>query len=214
MKAPVVLLVVVLLAAALSAPPTGAVESARPAHGLSMFGELKYPPGFRHFDYVNPRAPKGGAVTLSALGTFDTLNPFVLKGVPAAGLGQVFDTLMVASGDEAFAQYGLVAETVETPPDRSWVAFTLRPEARFHDGSPMTVEDVIWTFETLKKQGHPFYRSYYAYVARAEAAQVRPISRLPGAAVRAEGGAGGATGVAVAVPESAPGPPGLVPWTR
>ena len=175
MKPPVVLLVVVLLAAAPSAPPTGAVESARPAHGLSMFGELKYPPGFRHFDYVNPRAPKGGAVTLSALGTFDTLNPFVLKGVPAAGLGQVFDTLMVASADEAFAQYGLVAETVETPPDRSWVAFTLRPEARFHDGSPMTVEDVIWTFETLKKQGHPFYRSYYAYVARAEAAGPRRV---------------------------------------
>jgi microcin C transport system substrate-binding protein len=114
-------------------------------------------------------------VTLSALGTFDTLNPFVLKGVAAAGLGQVFDTLMVASADEAFSQYGLVAESVQTPPDRSWVAFTLRPQARFHDGSPITVEDVIWTFETLKAQGHPFYRSYYAHVARAEAAGPRRV---------------------------------------
>jgi microcin C transport system substrate-binding protein len=145
------------------------------AHGLSMYGELKYAPGFRHFEYANPRAPKGGAVTLSALGTFDSLHPFILKGVPAAGLGQVFETLMVGSADEAFAQYGLVAETVETPPDRSWVAFTLRAQARFHDGRPITVEDVIWTFDTLRKSGHPFYRSYYAHVARAEAAGPRRV---------------------------------------
>jgi microcin C transport system substrate-binding protein len=140
-----------------------------------MYGELRYGAGFRHFEYVNPHAPRGGAVTLAALGTFDTLNPFILKGVPAAGLGQVFDTLMVGSADEAFAQYGLVAETVETPPDRSWVAFTLRPQARFHDASPITADDVIWTFETLKAQGHPFYRSYYAHVTRAEAAGPRRV---------------------------------------
>lgn len=175
MKARAVLAALLLLAAALPAPPTGAADAARPAHGLSMYGDLKYGPGFAHFDYVDPRAPKGGRVTLSAIGTFDTLNPFVLKGVPAAGLGQVFDTLMVGSADEAFAQYGLVAETVETPPDRSWVAFTLRREARFHDGRPMTVEDVIWTFDTLKAKGHPFYRSYYAHVARAEPAGPRRV---------------------------------------
>jgi microcin C transport system substrate-binding protein len=175
MKVSAVLLTALLLAAVTPVPPTGAADAARPRHGLSMYGDLKYGPGFTHFDYVDPKAPKGGAVTLSALGTFDTLNPFVLKGVAAAGLGQVFDTLMVASADEAFSQYGLVAESVQTPPDRSWVAFTLRPQARFHDGSPITVEDVIWTFETLKAQGHPFYRSYYAHVARAEAAGPRRV---------------------------------------
>jgi microcin C transport system substrate-binding protein len=165
----------VLLAAGPLAASAGAPAAGRAAHGLSMYGDLKYGPGFAHFAYVNPRAPKGGAVRLSAIGTYDSLNPFILKGVPAVGLGQVFDTLMVGSGDEAFAEYGLVAETVETPADRSWVAFTLRPQARFHDGRPITVEDVIWTFETLRAQGHPFYRSYYAHVARVEAAGPRRV---------------------------------------
>jgi microcin C transport system substrate-binding protein len=137
-------------------------------HALSMYGDLKYPAGFTHFQYVNPGASKGGDVKLAAIGTFDTLNPFVIKGVPAAGLGQVFDTLTVASEDEPFSQYGLVAESIEVPADRSWVAFTLRPQARFHDGSPITVEDVIWTFDALKTKGRPFYRSYYAQVTKAE----------------------------------------------
>ena len=137
-------------------------------HGLSMYGDLKYPPGFQHFAYANPGAPKGGSVKLAAIGTFDTLHPFILKGSPAAGISELFDTLTASSQDEAFARYGLVAETIEVPANRSWVAFTLRREARFHDGSPMTVEDVIWTFETLKTKGHPFYRSYYAQVAKAE----------------------------------------------
>ena len=137
------------------------------AHGFSMYGDLKYPAGFAHFQYVNPEAPKGGDVKLAAIGTFDTLNPFVLKGVPAIGsLGNVFDTLTVSSEDEPFSQYGLIAETIEMPADRSWVAFTLRPQARFHDGSPITVEDVIWTFDALKTKGRPFYRSYYAQVLR------------------------------------------------
>jgi microcin C transport system substrate-binding protein len=140
-----------------------------------MYGDLKYGPEFRHFQYANPDAPKGGDVKLAAIGTFDTLNPFVLKGVAAAGIGGVFETLTVASEDEPFAQYGLIAESVETPADRSWVAFTLRPQARFHDGSPMTVEDVIWTFETLKSKGHPFYRSYYAQVTKAEKAGERKV---------------------------------------
>src|SRR5262245_18793689 len=137
-------------------------------HGLSMYGDLKYKPGFMHFEYVNPDAPKGGDVRLSAIGTFDTLNPFVLKGVAAVGIGQVFDTLTIQSDDEPFSEYGLIAETIETPADRSWVVYTLRPEARFHDGSPVTAEDVIWTFETLKTKAHPFYRSYYAKVTSAE----------------------------------------------
>jgi microcin C transport system substrate-binding protein len=145
------------------------------AHGLSIHGDLKYGPGFTHFEYVNPRAPKGGNVTLSAIGTFDNLNPFILKGVPAAGIGNTFDTLTVASTDEPASEYGLVAETIETPPDRSWVAFTLRAAARFHDGSPMTVDDVIWTFETLRTKGHPLYRSYYAQVASVEKTGPRTV---------------------------------------
>ncbi len=144
-------------------------------HGLSMYGNLKYGPDFKHFDYVNPDAPKGGDVRLAAIGTFDNLNPFILKGVAAAGIGQLFDTLTVSSSDEPFAEYGLIAESVQVPADRSWVAFTLRPEARFHDGSPITAEDVVWTFQTLKTKGHPFYRSYYAHVLKAEALGPRKV---------------------------------------
>ena len=144
-------------------------------HGLSIYGALKYGPGFKHFDYVNPDAPRGGDVRLAAIGTFDSLNPFVLKGVPAAGLGQVFETLTVASADEATAEYGLLAESVEMPDDRSWVAFTLRPEARFHDGKPITADDVTWTFQTLKAKGHPIYRSYWAQVVKAEAVGPRKV---------------------------------------
>jgi microcin C transport system substrate-binding protein len=140
-----------------------------------MHGDVKYGPGFRHFDYVNPAAPKGGEVKLAAIGTFDSLNPFILKGVPAAGMGETFDTLTVGSADEPFTRYGLIAETIEVPEDRSWVAFTLRPEARFHDGSPITAEDVIWTFDTLRTKGHPFYRSYYAQVAKVEKVGERKV---------------------------------------
>jgi microcin C transport system substrate-binding protein len=136
--------------------------------GLSMYGDLKYGRGFTHFDYANPNAAKGGDVKLAAIGTFDSLNPFILKGVAASGIGDTFDTLMEGSSDEPFSEYGLVAASVEVPADRSWVAFTLRPEARFHDGSPITADDVVWTFDTLKSKGHPFYHSYYSRVTKAE----------------------------------------------
>jgi microcin C transport system substrate-binding protein len=138
------------------------------SHGLSLFGELKYGPGFKHFDYVNPNAPKGGAMKFSAIGTFDTLNPFVVKGVPAAGIGQLFDTLMLAAEDEASSEYGLIAESVEVAADRMSVLYVLRKEARFHDGSPMTPEDLVWTFNTLREKGHPMYRSYYGDVTKVE----------------------------------------------
>jgi len=171
------LAVVLVVALAVAIAPTGSRSApvTGPAHGLSIHGDLKYPPRFAHFAYVDPRAPKGGSVTLSAVGTFDNLNPFILKGGPAAGIATTFDTLTVNSSDEPSSEYGLVAETIDTPPDRSWVAFTLRGTARFHDGSPMTVEDVIWTFDTLRTKGHPQYRSYYAAVASVEKTGPRTV---------------------------------------
>src|SRR5271166_2844652 len=145
-----------------------AAAQAAAQYGMSLFGDLKYGPDFKHFDYVNPDAPKGGTMRSSAIGTFDTLNPFVIKGVPAAGIGAIFDTLTVGSEDEPASEYGLVAETIELAPDRLSVLYTIRKEARFHDGTPMTPEDVVWTFETLRAKGHPMYRSYYGDVTKVE----------------------------------------------
>lgn len=145
------------------------------AHGIAMHGHPKYGPDFKHFDYVNPNAPKGGTIVYSAYGTFDNLHSFILRGEPAAGLGNMFESLTTRSDDEAFTQYGLLAETVEWPADRSWIAFTLRPEARWHDGQPVTVEDVIWSLETIKTKGHPFYRAYYANLEKAEKVGVRKV---------------------------------------
>src|SRR5919206_1938517 len=129
------------------------------AYGVSLFGELKYGPDFKNFDYVNPNAPKGGSMKFSAIGTYDTFNPYVVKGLPAAGIGGIFGTLTVASEDEPGSEYGLAAESIDVAPDKLSVLYTLRKEARFHDGSPMTPDDVVWTFETLREKGHPRYRS-------------------------------------------------------
>ncbi len=165
---------VVLLMAAplvpLAVVPAAADDGATaPVHALAMHGQPKYGRDFAYFDYVNPDAPKGGALRLAALGGFDTLNPFTRAGESAAGLGRLFDTLMVSSADEPFTKYGLVAEALETPEDRSWVIFHLNPAARFHDGSPITAADVLFTFNVLREKGSPFYRAYYADVATAEA---------------------------------------------
>lgn len=161
-------LIPILLAAAFWADPATA-QSVYKGHGIAMHGDLKYGPDFTHFDYANPAAPKGGAIRLHAIGTFDTLNPYTLKGVPAAGLGLTYDTLLSNSEDEAFSEYGLLAESVEMPEDRSWVAFNLRKEARWHDGEPITADDVVFSLNTLKQHGQPFYRFYYANVAEAVA---------------------------------------------
>ncbi len=147
---------------------TAWAQYGEPVHGFAVHGEPRYGADFRHFDYVNPRAPKGGEVKFAAIGSFDTFNPFVIKGQPATGIGFVFETLMTNSADEAFSGYGLIAETIEVPEDRSWVIFTLRPRARFHDGMPITADDVIFSFDILKAKGQPFYRFYYANVARVE----------------------------------------------
>jgi microcin C transport system substrate-binding protein len=168
----------ILLATLLASMPLGvapAQDGVTKSNGLSLFGDLKYGPDFTQFDYVNPEAPKSGSVRYAAIGTFDTLNPFTLKGNAAAGLGLDTDTLMAGSPEEPASAYGLVAETVEVPADRTWVQFNLRKEARFHDGTAMTPADVVWTFETLKSKGHPFYRSYYADVVKAEPVGERAV---------------------------------------
>ena len=154
-----------LLAATLAAATTAAI-AAEPykGHGLAMHGDLKYPAGFRNFGYVNPAAPKGGKVRLHAIGSYDSFNGFIIKGQPAVTMSLIYDSLMTASLDEPFSEYCLLCETVETPENRSWVAFTLRADAKWHDGQPITVEDVIWTFNTLREKGAPFYRFYYANV--------------------------------------------------
>lgn len=143
------------------------------AHAIAMHGEPKYGPDFTNFDYVNPDAPKGGAIRLADSGTFDSFNPFIPKGTP--GASSSIETLMEGSGDEPFTMYGLIAESVAWPEDRSWVTFTLRPEARWQDGEPITVEDVVWSFETLKTKGHPFYRYYYGSVEKAEQVGERQV---------------------------------------
>ncbi len=161
----------VLYALALSLWGVAAPLADQPAyrgHAISMYGDLKYGPEFAHFDYVNPAAPKGGRVKLSANGTYDTLNQFTLKGVSAYGLRLIYDSLTTRALDEPFSEYGLLAESIEVPPDRSWAIFTLRSNARWHDGNPIVPEDVVFTFETIKTQGSPVYRNYYADVKRVE----------------------------------------------
>ncbi len=149
-----------------------------PVHGIAMHGAPKYGPDFQHFDYADPNAPKGGEFREAEIGTFDNLNPFILKGISPAGIGSLFDTLMTGSEDEAFTEYGLLAETVEVAPDRSWVEFKLRAEARFHDGKPVTPDDVIHTFELLMTDGHPFYKAYYGSVKKVEKTGDRTVRFL------------------------------------
>lgn len=156
------------LAASAQAGPPAVPATVAPVHGLAMHGQPKYPAGFDHFDYANPSAPKGGDLRLSAFGTFDNLNPFIVKGDAPGAAALPFETLMVSSGDEPFSEYGLIAESIEVPADRSWVVFNLRPQARFHDGSPITADDVLFSFDILRAKGAPFYRAYYQSVAKAE----------------------------------------------
>jgi len=146
---------------------TGLAEAA-PQHALTLYGEQpKYPSDFSHFEYVNPDAPKGGTLRQAGFGSFDSLNPFINKGVAADDIGLVYDTLTTNSLDEPFTVYGLLAEKIEKGPNNEWVRFYLRPEAKFHDGEPVEAEDVVFTFETLISNGAPHYRGYYADVEKA-----------------------------------------------
>ena len=142
---------------------------AAPQHAQTLYGEApKYPANFKHFEYVNPAAPKGGTLRQAGFGSFDSLNPFINKGVPADDISMIYDTLTRQSLDEPFTVYGLLAAKIETAPDNAWVRFYLRPEARFHDGQPVTADDVKFTFDTLMSKGAPMYRGYYADVDRVE----------------------------------------------
>ncbi len=148
---------------------------AEPRHAIAMHGDPKYPAGFAHFDYVNPDAPKGGSLRRAAQGTFDNLNPFIVKGVEAAGSSLPFETLLISAADEPFSEYGLLAESIDTPPDRSWATFVLRKEARWHDGKPVTPEDVMFSLDILRTKGEPNYRFYYAAVDKVEKVGARGV---------------------------------------
>lgn len=163
------------LAGLLMAPT--AATSAEPEwrHATALLGEPKYPADFSRFDYVNPDAPKGGTLRLSASGSFDTLNPVPAKGDLAVGLGLVFETLMVGSEDEISANYGLLAEAVRYPEDYSWVSYRLREGARWHDGKPVTPDDVIWSFEQTVAN-NPQRGFYYRNVIKAEATGPREVT--------------------------------------
>jgi microcin C transport system substrate-binding protein len=147
-------------------------------HGLSTFGELKYPADFKHFEWVNPDAPKGGrlaTIGIVARTSFDSFNAFILKGDPAQGLESLYDSLMARALDEPDAMYGLAAHSAEVAPDRRSVVFRLRPEVRFADGSPLTADDVVFTLDTMKEKGHPIYRVQLKDVVKAEAVDPRTV---------------------------------------
>jgi microcin C transport system substrate-binding protein len=146
-------------------------------HGIALFGDLKYAAGFPHFDYVNPSAPKGGAVRQSVTGTFDNFNPVVagLKGRLAAGTRYVFERLLAPALDEESSAYGLIAEALKVPEDRSWVSYRLRAEAKWHDGHPITADDVIFSFDAFKAN-NPRVANYYTHVTKAERTGEREVT--------------------------------------
>ena len=150
---------------------SGAASAAEPTwrHGVSLFGQLRYQPGFKNFEYVNPAAPKAGIVRLGTFGTYDNFNPVIagLKGNIASGVGHLFETLITPSLDEVASQYGLIAEAVSYPEDFAWAVYRLRPEARWHDGMPITAEDVIFSFEAFKAN-NPLMSAYYRHVTKVE----------------------------------------------
>ncbi len=170
-----------LLASGLAIPflqPAGAAAQQGPtrSHALSLLGDPALPAGFTHWPWVNPEAPKGGEIALTALGSFDSFNQYILRGTSAVGLGNLYDTLLKESADEASTEYCHLAAAIEQPADRMGVSFELHPAARFHDGRPVTAEDVVWTFNTLRQGGRPFYRAYWADVAEVVAEGPRRVT--------------------------------------
>ena len=149
---------------------------AEPAHGIALYGTPKEPPSFTHFPYVNADAPKGGRLTMSAYGSFDSTNPLIVRGVAANGIRDfVIESLMARGLDEPFTLYGLIAETVEMPEDRGSITFHLNPKARFSDGQPITADDVLFSFNLLKEKGRPNHRTYFAKVVKSERLSDRDV---------------------------------------
>ena len=138
-----------------------ASPSMGPKHGVAMHGDPKYPADFKHYDYVVPDAPKGGTLKQHAIGTFDSFNPFITKGVPEAGIGNIYATLTTGPMDEPFTEYGYIAKQIEIAEDRSWVIYHLDKNAKFHDGHPIDANDVVFSMNILKEKGRPFYQYYY-----------------------------------------------------
>ncbi len=151
-----------VLAGGLSLPAAAtAIPGGGPGHGFSPLGSVKYPPGFAHFDYVNPGAPKGGTLRLARIGTFDTVDTLVYPGRPPADVRLIYERLTVPSADETASHYGLLAQEIAVAEDFSELVYTLDPAARWHDGRPVTADDIVFTFETLKANGAPFYRQAF-----------------------------------------------------
>lgn len=150
---------------------------AEPAHGIAMHGEPQLPADFTHFAYANPDAPKGGKLRQALTGSFDSLNPFIIKGQRAGPVRKhVFESLMARNHDEPFALYGLLAETIDVNEDRTKVTFRLNPKARFSDGQPVTAKDVVFSLETLRDKGRPNHRTYYSKVERIETSDEHTIT--------------------------------------
>ncbi|KAB7615768.1 ABC transporter substrate-binding protein [Amylibacter sp. SFDW26] len=155
---------------------TATIATSEPQYGIAMYGKPALPPGFAHLPYANPEAPKGGKIVLGESGGFDSLNPYILKGRAPWGLRlHVVESLMGRNWDEPFGLYGVLAQSIETGPKREWVAFTIRPEAKFSNGTPVTVEDVLWSFKTLASKGHPRYANAWAKVETAEITGPRTV---------------------------------------
>lgn len=145
-------------------------------HGIAMYGDPALPPDFAALPYANPNAPTGGKIVTSSIGTFDSLNPFIRKGTVHWQLRFLIgESLMGRSLDEPFSLYGVLAESIETGPNREWVEFTLRPEAKFSDGSPVTIEDVMWSYETMGTQGHPRYAGFWKKIDKMEQTGERSV---------------------------------------
>jgi microcin C transport system substrate-binding protein len=160
-------LALAILSGAVCAGPAFAQDSIK-THALTLGDKPKYGPDFKHLDYVNPDAPKGGTVRYAGLGSFDSFNPFIVNGDPA-GLTGLYETLTTQVDDDTMSEYGLIAASMEVAKDNSWIIFNLRKEARWHDGQPITADDVVFSFNALKEKGAPFYRFYYGNVTKVEA---------------------------------------------
>lgn len=158
------------------AGPAAAQQGVVRTHALSLLGEPALPRDFPHWPWVNPDAPRGGEVALTAIGSFDSFNNLILRGTPAVGLGNLYDTLLQESADEASTEYAHLAEWIEIPADRMGVSFELNAAARWHDGRPVTAEDVAWTFNTLRSQGRPFFRAYWGDVSEVAAEGPRRVT--------------------------------------